>query len=41
MNLNHKYLEKVYSGILGKLIPEERVFASLADSKAFIIDNKV
>ena len=28
-------------GILGKLIPEERVFASLADSKAFIIDNKV
>jgi SulP family sulfate permease len=28
-------------GILGKLIPEERVFDSLADSKAFIIDNKV
>ena len=28
-------------GILGKLIPEERVFDSLTDSKAFIIDNKV
>jgi len=28
-------------GILGKLIPEERVFDSLADSKTFIIDNKV
>lgn len=28
-------------GILGKLIPEERVFDSLADSKAFIIDNNV
>ena len=28
-------------GILGKLIPEERVFDSLADSEAFIIDNKV
>jgi len=28
-------------GILGKLIPEERVFDSLADSKAFIVDNKI
>ena len=28
-------------GILGKLIPKERVFDSLADSKAFIIDNKI
>ena len=28
-------------GILGKLIPKERVFDSLADSKAFIVDNKI
>ncbi len=28
-------------GILGELIPEERVFDSLADSKTFIVDNKI